>query len=353
MRVILGCCAVEGAGTAQLWRLHLDNSNVQKTPREHIPGALLHVISRFVNREIRVTQPEERERYLRQASRAIARTDLGLLGYALMGNHVHWGSRLGYAPLRDFFQPLHSAFARWLNKRQGRLGPLFACRPKQFIVDEERFAYLIAYIHNNPVRAGVVGDAADSAWTSHRAYIGEAEPPPWLDVSAGLALCGFDSSPRGRGEFHDFVRAAANHPRDSTWSEDGVARVRTEVRSLLRAPVEVGIRAGRSPRYAVLARPDTPTRGRGSRASVRRVVKTAAREFLLAEDDVRSTSRRREVVAARRLALLVWSRELGQPQAEMAVALGISESAASQLLGRECAVRELAWRAGDVARSLQ
>jgi hypothetical protein len=329
-----------------------DTPNVQKTPREHIPGALLHIISRFVNREIRVTQPEERERYLWQASRAIARTDLGLLGYALMGNHVHWGSRLGYAPLRDFFQPLHSAFARWLNKRQDRLGPLFACRPKQFILDEERFAHLIAYIHNNPVRAGVVGDAADSDWTSHRAYIGEAEPPPWLDVGAGLALCGFDSSPRGRGEFHDFVRAAANHPRDSTWSEVRVARVRTDVRSLLRTPVEIGVRAGRSPRYAVLARPETPMRGGGSGASVRGVLKSAAREFSLDEDDVRSTSRRRDVVAARRLALLVWSREFGRPQGEMAAALGISESAASQLLGRESAAAELALRAGDVAREL-
>ena len=269
-----------------------------------------------------------------------------------MGNHVHWVSRLGYAPLSDFFQPLHSAFSRWLNQRQGRLGPLFACRPKQFIVDEERFAYLIAYIHNNPVRAGVVGDAADSEWTSHRAYIGEAEPPPWLDVGAGLALCGFDSSPRGRGEFHDFVRAAANHPRDTTWSEDHVARVRTEVRSMLRAPVEIGPRVGCSPRYDLLARPNTPVREGRIRVSVRRVVKTAAREFFLAEDELRSTVRRRDVVAARRLALLVWSRELRQPQAEMAAALGLSESAASQLLGRASAVAELTLRAGDVARGL-
>jgi hypothetical protein len=334
----------------QVWRPRLDNQNVPRTPREHIPGALLHVISRFVNREIRVTQPEERERYLRQASRAITRTDLRALGYALMGNHVHWGSQLGYAPLRDFFQPLHSSFARWLNGKQGRLGPLFACRPKQFILDEERFAYLIAYIHNNPVRAGVVGDPADSDWTSHRAYIGEVEPPPWLDVGAGLALCGFDSSPRGRGEFHDFVRAAASDRRDTTWGEDSVARVRTEVRSVLRAPVEIGVRSGRSPRYAVLARPNTAMRGGGSLCSVRQVIKAAAREFFLAEDDMRSTSRRRDIVAARRLALLVWSRELGRPQAEMAAALGLSDSAASQLLGRTSAVAELAARAGDVAR---
>ena len=313
---------------------------------------LLHVTSRFVNREIRVTQPCERERYLRTAAKVVDRTDLRALCYALMGNHVHWGVRPGQAPLRVFFQPLHDSFARWMNPRQSRTGPLFADRPNRYSLDDERFAYLVAYIHNNPVRAKVVEDPADCDWTSHRAYIGEAPPPPWLDVEAGLSLAGFDSSPSGRLAFHDFVRAAARKPRDAMWSAEHAVRARTEIRNVLRAPVEVGLHVGERSRFAVLARPNTPVRARCD-VSIERVLAAVARELRISVDELRSTARRRDIVAGRRLALLVWYRDLGQVQAKMAASLGISDSAASQLLGSQHAICELDGRARAVVRALR
>ncbi len=323
-----------------------------RAPTEHLPGALLHIISRFVNREIRVTQAAERQSYLERVPAALAASDLLPLCYALMGNHVHWGVRQGHLPRRCFFQRLHGGFARWLNQRQKRLGPLFADRPRQFALEEEGFPFLVAYIHNNPVRAGVVDDAADCDWTSHRAYIGEVPPPPWLDVHAGLSLCGFDASPRGRSEFHDFVRAAASQPRESAWSDESVARCRTQTRALLRAPVEVCGRIDERPHFSVLARPYVNPRP-PLRISIPWVLKAVARELRLDEEELRSASRRRTAVEGRRLALIVWSLEAGRPQAEMAAALGISEAAASQLLGRPRAVRAIRERAGDIAKALQ
>jgi hypothetical protein len=52
---------------------------------------------------------------------------------------------------------------------------------------------LVSYVHCNPVRAGVVAAADESNWTSHRAYLGVARKPPWLDVQLGLDLCGFST----------------------------------------------------------------------------------------------------------------------------------------------------------------
>jgi REP element-mobilizing transposase RayT len=322
-----------------------------RRPHQDVPGVLLHVISRFVNREIRVTKHVERQFYLRRASTRLAQMDAAAHGYALMGNHVHWALRRGEDPLKSLFQPLHTSFGRWLNTRQERLGPLFADRPKRHSLDDERFAYLIAYLHNNPVRAKVVTDPADCDWTSHRAYIGEEAPPPWLNVDEGLALAGFDSSPRGRLAFHEFVCAAGRESRDVLWREEQSDRARTEVRRVLRAPVEVGVHVGDRPTLAVLARPDTPLRPRVD-LSTRQVLRSVARNVCVTEDDLRSTSRRRNVVTGRRLALLVWQRGLRQEQTRMAAALGISDSAASQLLGRPAALLALEDRARAVLQEL-
>jgi hypothetical protein len=43
---------------------------------------------------------------------------------------------------------------------------------------------LIRYVHNNPVRAGLVERASESGWSSHRAYLGLEACPPWLSTEA-------------------------------------------------------------------------------------------------------------------------------------------------------------------------
>lgn len=313
---------------------------------------LRHVISRVVNREIRIIESRERAAYLERIPRALARTDWKLLGLCIMGNHIHWCMLAGASPIGPFFQSLHGSYARWLNTRQDRLGPLFAARPKQLRVDHSSLAVLLAYIHNNPVRAGIVTDPAHSDWSTHRAYIGETAAPPWLDIRLGLSACGFDLSARGRLEFHDFVRSRASEPRLAVLSGDGDEQVRRDVRERTRAPVEIESRVERlESTYGILARPHTPMY-RDWRGSPRAVLTACAGTQRVTEDDARSKSRRREVIAARRLALLVWTRYLGRSQVAMAATLGISRSAASQLLSRPDRVSRLDQAARWIARRL-
>jgi putative transposase len=42
------------------------------------------------------------------------------------------------------------------------------------------------YVVLNPVRAGMVGDAVEWTWSSHRAMLGKVAPPPFLDVEWAL-----------------------------------------------------------------------------------------------------------------------------------------------------------------------
>src|SRR4029453_10084192 len=94
--------------------------------RLEAPGAVHHLVSRFVDEEFRLTNAFERDNYLRRVPSALARSDWSLLAYALMSSHLHWGGVAGHLPSASLMKPLHSGFAGWLNEHQSRLGPVFA-----------------------------------------------------------------------------------------------------------------------------------------------------------------------------------------------------------------------------------
>jgi hypothetical protein len=104
------------------------------------------------------------------------------------------GILAGAQPLAEWMRPLHTTFAEWLNERRDRVGGVFVKGPNTIEYQPEGVRSLIAYVHQNPVRAGIVHDAAGSDWTSHRAYAGTAHKPSWLDVGCGLVLAHAQSS---------------------------------------------------------------------------------------------------------------------------------------------------------------
>ncbi len=303
--------------------------------RLHAPHRLHHLISRFVQRSYLLATEEERTAYLSRVPAVLDKTDWRTLAYALMNNHIHWAAWSGLDPSRCFIQPLHLGFAQWLNRRLRTIGPIFAHRHKTIVCPEERAAILLAYIHNNPVRAGLIKDPADCSWTSHLAYVGQAPAPPWLDVEKGLALCGFDSSLHGRQAFHQFVLRQAAQAIEPTLSGGDLRAQRRRTRQRLGAPVEISspmaTQGDGQQAHVVLASREMVIRPRWD-GEARMVVEQVAQQLGLSGQALRSRDRTRSVVQGRRLALWVWNRHLGRAQGEMGGALGLSSSAVSHLL---------------------
>lgn len=276
-----------------------------------------------------------------------------------MSSHTHLASQVGNHPLSKFCKPLHSPLAGWLNRRQGRLGPVFADRPKSLEVDAESVAFLIAYLHNNPVRAGKVKDPADSNWTSHRAYLGLVEAPPWIDVELGLYLCGFSSSPSGRHAFHDFVLSRADDIRDPLLSGDGTNTRRSELRTSYGAPVEAT-----SPKLVEttstlvqhpVIRPGTPIRPRWS-GDLAQLLEVVADNMGITVDALQSRSKKPEIVTARRVAIIAAYEILGRSMADITAVVGIAGSTGCNLLRRSpervVQAREMAMRVAKQCRQL-
>ena len=174
-----------------------------RPPRNIVPRRVYHLIARFVDREWFISSALERQYYLKLLGRAISDSDWRCFAYAVMSNHIHLLVLAGRDLLGWWTRRVHSPFADALNRAHERIGSVFTRGPKAYLVPRGKFAAVMAYIHNNPVRAEVVSQPRYSDWTSHRAYIGATEAPRWLDVEDGLVRAGvaardFDALVRAR-----------------------------------------------------------------------------------------------------------------------------------------------------------
>jgi len=161
-----------------------------RKPRIHVPGGFYHVILRGNDRQAVFFDDDDRRRWQDILAQAIERYEHRLHVYCWMSNHVHLAVQAGNDPLAEFMSFLASVYARATNRKTGHSGHLFERRYRAILVQFDSYLKeLVRYIHCNPLRAGMVGDAADYPWSSHRAYMGDP-CPVWLTMDTVLSLFG-------------------------------------------------------------------------------------------------------------------------------------------------------------------
>jgi hypothetical protein len=124
-----------------------------------------------------------------------------------------------------------------MNRLHERIGAMFVRGPKALPVEPSGVGNVIAYIHNNPVRANIVRAASESSWTSHRSYLGVAGAPSWLHVAEGLQLAKIDRAAFDRW-VNDDDRLAFDDSFDETAEEavvEPVPNTTLDVRLLVEA----------------------------------------------------------------------------------------------------------------------
>ena len=147
-----------------------------RLPRLSLAGHPHHVIQRGNDRQAIVRDDQDRERLLAlwvEHSRAFK---VAVHAYVLMDNHFHLLLTPETAEgLPHMMQAVGRAYVRYFNLRHHRTGTLWEGRYRSNLIESER--YLLAcmgYIDLNPVRAGMVEQAQDYRWSSHRHCIGQA-----------------------------------------------------------------------------------------------------------------------------------------------------------------------------------
>jgi putative transposase len=143
-----------------------------RKPRIQFEGAFYHVIVRGNQRQDIFLDEEDRRSYLERLQRYRTKCGFMLYAYVLMTNHVHLMIETPNAPISRIMQMINFTYTQYFNKKYGKVGHLFQGRYKSYLCDKDSYLLsLVRYIHNNPVRAGLVRDAGTYAWSSHDAYM--------------------------------------------------------------------------------------------------------------------------------------------------------------------------------------
>lgn len=319
-----------------------------RTARLSVRGGVFHLISRFARDERHLDKKGARDVYLALVASAAARTDAKILAYCLMSNHVHVVVVQGEEPLARFMKSVHTGFARWVqgqSRRTKSQGPVFAERARGVLVEKDSHLLdLVRYVHNNPVRAGVVKRARDSAWTSHRAYIGLAKAPDWLDTRPVLSK--FARDRRGAAKAMEaFVDEKRDEPRRPELSGVADAREAAQVRRELGTGHRLsdgvlgtssfvnGVRKARDRAEAKLSARELRS-GAAARPPVRAVVDTVLSLLDVDAIELKNRPKSRRSAMVKRLAIWVWAHEFAGPQIEMARALSLDTSVMSRYYGQ-------------------
>ena len=194
--------------------------------RIHYPGALYHVMLRGNGGNDVFVDDKDRYRFFLLLQEGVERFGWRVYAYCLMDNHIHLALQVSEIPLAKIMHNLSSRFTRWSNWRQQKTGHLFQGRYKAILVDEDAYLLqLVAYLHLNPVRAGMTGEAEDYLWSSHRSYLGR-EVVPWLSCDPVLGQLSRNIA-GARRQFAEIVAGekGKGHRRDFHGAESADARI--------------------------------------------------------------------------------------------------------------------------------
>jgi len=182
--------------------------------RLFVPGAIYHVYCRVARGEFVFDDPYEAAEFV-QVVRLVSDLDgWSVLAWCLMGNHYHLVTQTASVPLWRSMARLQRRVARGYNRRHRLYGRLWQSRYKARVIDsQEYFRQVVAYVHLNPVCAGVVSDPAAYPHSGHAAILGRCRAV-LVDVQRVLRGFGDGSITSARDEYLAWVRTVA----EAKWS---------------------------------------------------------------------------------------------------------------------------------------
>lgn len=145
--------------------------------RKFIKSAFLHIIVQGINREFIFKEDDLKDAYKYILKKNLSQSKVTVLAYCIMDNHAHL---LLYSEnineITKLMQKTNTSYAKMYNKTKNRIGYVFRDRYyTQMILTEEQLCNCISYIHNNPIKAGIVNNKLEYKLSSYNEYLSNKE----------------------------------------------------------------------------------------------------------------------------------------------------------------------------------
>jgi putative transposase len=261
-----------------------------------------------------------------------------------MDNHLHLLLRTGTQPLSTSMRKLLTGYVVNYNRRHKRYGHLFQNRYKSILCEDDPYLLeLTRYIHLNPLRAGIVTSIRKLRgypWCGHSALMGRVKRQ-WQDTDTVLSYFG-QIRKEAIDNYEQFVEAGIETGRRPELVGGGLIRSLggwSQVLSLRRVGSKVfsDERILGSSEFVEGVIADAEEK---AKETLRLAVKIADLPSLAQtvcegqgadEAELRSGSRKRQVVKSRRIFSQIAVKKMGYSGADVARFLGITTSAVNRL----------------------
>ena len=148
-----------------------------------------HVVVRGVAQQTIFLEDEDMLRLLEIVAACKDVSGFALHGYCLLSNHFHLLLEQRVEPLALVMKRMETRYAMWFNRKYGRSGHLFQDRfASEPVQGDAHFLAALRYIHQNPVRAGIVARAMDYRWSSMADYLAALDGSLRILTDTSLAL---------------------------------------------------------------------------------------------------------------------------------------------------------------------
>lgn len=146
---------------------------MSRIPRRYSESGIYHIMFRGVNQQNIFEEKQDYTKLLNIISNVKKEMGFEIYAYCFMSNHVHIVLKEnGYKEISLIMKRILTKYARWYNVKYKRTGALIANRYKSVPVEvNEYFLHLIRYVHQNPIKAGIVDSLRDYMHSSYNEYL--------------------------------------------------------------------------------------------------------------------------------------------------------------------------------------
>jgi len=180
-----------------------------RNARKNLVGQCFHVMVQGIDKEHVFPDNDSKGYYIDCLQYAKEKYQAKVLGFCVMGNHAHILLAVSDTEeLSSYIKVVNSKYANYYNRRLRRVGYVFRGRFRsQVVLSARHMVCCLAYIHNNPLKAGIVDKAEDYGYSSLTNYL------------SGKGTVDFEEAKKYYDVSAENIRAIMQERTDTEWIE--------------------------------------------------------------------------------------------------------------------------------------
>ena len=134
-------------------------------------SGIYHIMLRGINQQVIFECEEDYKKFIETIKKYKAISGYKIFAYCLMSNHIHLVIKEEKEKIDEIIKRMAGSYVYWYNWKYYRKGHLFQDRFRSEPIDDEKYLMtVIRYIHQNPVKAGIVENVDEYEYSSYNEY---------------------------------------------------------------------------------------------------------------------------------------------------------------------------------------